>query len=247
MLINFKKEGLEVISHAAHGLLAGKIANELHHHVRNDHWVDTLATIMGHDDEQLAPSAKNCISELGMPLDFVENSIPPKKSLAHAQAVYDKMMLKSSWAALLLSYHLEFLYAETVKGSKDIEEFLKNLRKNREELCTLHGTNPGEMGKVYQLMVFSDRLSLILCQDEVPAAGREVEINQSVNDEHYFVHRSADGSLTVRPWLFQKDYFKLQVDARYVKEIKFADEAAFERALSSSDIRLKSFVFKKTS
>lgn len=246
MLINFIDEGLEVISHPAHGLLSGKIADQIHSSFRIGNWLETLTAIIEHDDEQLSPKQKNCISKIGMPLDFLNNSLSPEKSLQHAKAVFDKVLLKSSWSAMLLSHHLEFLYADTAKESIDFRNYLNSFKQFRASTCTLHNVEPKDVEQLYQIMVFSDRLSLILCQNEIPELGRELEINRSVDGSRFFIKELDDGCLTVRPWVFESDHFKISVDTRLVKEIKFKDENNFTKALSIAPIIIKKWKFSKS-
>jgi len=245
MLINFIESGLEVISHPAHGLLSGKIAQQIDSKYRLENWLETLVAIIEHDDEQLSPKQKNCISKIGMPLDFLNNSLPIEKPLEHAKAVFDKVSLKSSWSAMLLSHHLEFLYEDAAEDSKEFKEFLTEIKQFRKVMCSLHRVTQNEVEEIYQIMVFSDRLSLILCQNEIPQLGRKLEINESIDGAKYFVSKLNNGAITVRPWIFENDNFEIFVDARLLKEIKFKDEKHFTNTLAAAPIYLKTWKFFK--
>lgn len=245
MLINFIDKGLEVITHPAHGLLSGKIAEQIKSSYRVENWLETLTAIIEHDDEQLSPTQKNCVSKIAMPLDFLNNSLPPAKSLKHAKAVFDKILLKSSWSAMLLSHHLEFLYKDTAEDSKEFSRFLSEMKQFQKTMCSLHNVKWIDVKDLYQMMVFSDRLSLILCQNEIPQLGRELEINTSIDGEKYFVSELDDGRITVRPWIFENDNFNIAVDARLLKEIKFKDEEHFMETFASAAINLKKWNFSK--
>ncbi|QLG46483.1 DUF3891 family protein [Costertonia aggregata] len=247
MLINFIEKGLEVITHPAHGLLSGKIAQEIHPQFRYINWLETLIAIVEHDDEQLSPEKKNSISKIGMPLDFLRNTLPPEKALIHARAVFDKVFLKSSWAAMLLSYHLEFLYEDAAKESKEFKEFLDDMKQFRIVTSNLHQVELADMKSLYQIMVFSDRLSLVLCQNEVPELGRKLEINQSIEDEQFFISQQNDDSLNVEPWVFKRNNFELFIDTRIIAEIKFKDENEFTQQLMSAPLHLKKWRFSKPS
>ena len=246
MLINFLDKGLEVISHPAHGLLSGKLAQKINSEYRLENWLETLVAIVEHDDEQLSPKQKNCISKIGMPLDFLNNSLPVEKSLEHAKAVFDKVLLKSSWAAMVLSHHLEFLYEDTAQESKEFKEFLAEMKQFRKVMYGLHRVHYKEVEEIYQIMVFSDRLSLILCQNEIPQLGRELEINESIDGAKYFVSELNNGAITVRPWIFENDKFEISVDARLLTEIKFKNEKHFTNTLAAAPIYLKSWKFFKS-
>ena len=246
MLINFIDKGLEVITHPAHGLLSGKIAEQVHSSFRLVNWLETITAIIEHDDEQLSPKQKNCISKIGKPLDFLNNTLPPEKSLQHAKAVFDKVLLKSSWSAMLLSHHLQFLYEDAAKDLDEFKEFLKGMKHFRKVTCALHQVDTKEVERLYQIMIFSDRLSLILCQNEIPLLGRELEINKSIAGKTYFIKELEDGSITVRPWVFERDSFEISVDARLLKEIKFKNEKDFTEALARAAIYFKRWKFSKS-
>jgi len=246
MLINFLDTGIEVILHPAHGLLSGKIAQKIDSKYRLENWLETLVAIIEHDDEQLSPKQKNCISKIGMPLDFLNNSLPVEKSLKHAKAVFDKVLLKSSWAAMLLSHHLGFLYEDSAEDSKEFKEFLDEMKQFRKLMYDLHQVQANEVDYIYQILVFSDRLSLILCQDKIPQLGRELEINESIDGAKYFVSKLNNDAITVRPWIFENDSFEISVDARLLEEIKFKNEKHFTNTLAAAPIYLKSWKFSKS-
>ena len=53
MIVRKSSEGFHIIYQAAHGLLAGKIAQELKHKFRPPYWLETLVAVIEHDDQQL--------------------------------------------------------------------------------------------------------------------------------------------------------------------------------------------------
>ncbi|WP_276166096.1 DUF3891 family protein [Zobellia alginiliquefaciens] len=245
MIINFLEKGIEVISHPAHGLLAGKIADQLKNRPYQNHWMETLTAIIEHDDEQLSNEAKNNISDLGMAMDFVTHQVPLEKMLVHAKAVFKKVLKKSSWSAMLLTYHLEFLYSDKMEEVEDFKAFLKELKDFRSESIKFHGIDEAGAEELYKIMLFSDRLSLILCQEETPTLGRKLEINKSIKNHRYFIYKTKDTVFTVEPWPFRKNHFSLCVDARVLKELKFKDEKHFNQKLDEASIEIKTFQFSK--
>lgn len=109
MIVRKSSKGLHIVYQAAHGLLAGKIAQELKLDYRTDPWLDTLIAIIEHDDHQLDFEEKKYLSDLGIPLDFAENQISIEKILERAERVIGQAKSKSIWTAMLVSFHLDFL------------------------------------------------------------------------------------------------------------------------------------------
>jgi hypothetical protein len=66
MIVRKTHRGLHVIFQASHGLLAGKIAEQLKIKYRPSLWLDTLVAIVEHDDQQLDFKENNYLSELGI-------------------------------------------------------------------------------------------------------------------------------------------------------------------------------------
>ncbi|CAM4281604.1 DUF3891 family protein [Zobellia nedashkovskayae] len=245
MLINFLHDGVEVISHPAHGLLAGKIADKIRHKLFVDHWLETMTAIIEHDDEQISHKAKKSISKIGMPMDFAINTTPIAKSFEHAKAVFEKVNKKSSWSALILSHHLQFLYEDTAKDHAEFNIFLNDLKSFRATVCERYKVKPDKIAELYKIMIFADRLSLILCQDQVPQLGRELEINTSIDNKKYFIYESAKGNLIVKPWPFKESSFDLSLESRLLSEIKFKDEDEFDAFLAKAPIKIKSWTFSR--
>jgi uncharacterized protein YndB with AHSA1/START domain len=79
--------------------------------------------------------------------------------------------------------------------------------------------------------LFCDRLSLILCKDETPARGRSLEINKTIRNERYMIHRNEKNELIVSPWIFEKDEFELNVEERLTEQFSFKSSKEFEDAL----------------
>jgi len=63
----------------------------------------------------------------------------------------------------------------------------------REVLIKLHSISKSDFEKGYQVLLFYDRLSLILSQNQIPFAGREIVINKSIDGKTYFVSEDEQG------------------------------------------------------
>ncbi len=234
MIINKSTLGLHIILHEAHGLLAGKIANEISEEYRPIHWFETLIAVCEHDDRQLNFDEKDYLSELGVPLDFTEENYSVNDVLERMRRILKSSENKSLWVRLLISYHNEFIYGDMKEDSLQINSFFKNEEKERKKLLKHFSIKEKDAKSYYEFLRFCDRLSLILCKDETPEGCRLLEINTSINGETYFIKKTADDKLIISPWPFKKEQFELSVEERILKETQFKSSKQFKIALNNT-------------
>ena len=245
MIVKHHERGWEIISHYAHGLLSGKIAQELKKDLRPQHWLDVLTGIVEHDDHLLDFDEQDYLTENGTPKDFTMDGGTDEEALEHAERVYSNAMQKSQLVALMVGRHLAFLYdslADDFKPMKDFLDHIASLRKGQRKLYGLKKS--GEDG-LYNMMLFCDRLSLILCQEKIPQVGRKVEINKTIDDKRYFLYKDSSDFVTVEPWPFELDEFTLEFEYRILEKPVFKDCKELETCLDDADICIKSYSFKK--
>lgn len=245
MIVNHKKEGWEIIYQYAHGLLAGQFANQLRHDLRPRLWVETLTAIVEHDDNQLNFDEKSYLSDIGTPLDFTEEEFTPSKTLEQAQRLVNGARHKSGWVALLISAHVNFLYHEMAEEYPEIKKFLEEQHELRKKLRRRYKINEEQAESYYQLLLFCDRCSLILCKEEIPSVGRILEINHTIEGKKYFIRMVDDESFTIEPWCFQADEFSVSVEINEIQQVKFKSSKEFEQALGNCPIKLKEWKFVK--
>lgn len=244
MIVNTTNKGWEIISQYAHGLLAGRIAAQIHPKYRPKQWLETLTAIVEHDDVQADLAMQSCLSDAGLPMDFTLSKPEPQSNvIKRAKGLMKLATNKSRWIALLISCHLDFLYNKEEAG-KEMEAFLQGGKKFRREKVKVFGITEQQLNEYYQIMKFCDRLSLILCKDQVPENGRKLEINNSINDETYYVSKNVEDRLIIEPWCFKDASFDLSVETRYVKQATFSSGAALKKALNKTEATLKDFKFK---
>lgn len=237
-------EGYVIILQTTHGLLAGKIANQLHICCRNQFWSETFTAITEHDDQQLRFKEKDYLNNLGVPLNFTENNVSNKKVLKHAKRIFHKSLAKSKWIGLMVYLHMDFLYS--AMDYKPMQAFLKKHSGIHATTYQLYGTNKKEAEKSYQVLRFCDRLSLILCLDEIPSSERELEINTSIANKTYKISQQHTGGIIVVPWCFQEDSFELSVEKRFLKQAKFGGNQELKEALKESEVKLTKWKFIKS-
>jgi hypothetical protein len=240
MIVRKSKHGLHIIFHQSHALLAAKIANEIRHDLRPIHWFDTLISICEHDDQQLNIEETNYLSKLGVPLDFTENTGTVSEILKRIEKIVISAVNKSSWVRLMISYHLDFLYSDLKSKSKRIHSFLSNEEKERALVLKNYGISNEKGMEVYQYLLFCDRLSLILCKDETPSAGRSLEINQTIGNALYMIKRNESDELLISPWIFEKDEFEIDFEERLIEQTSFKSSKEFKEVLMGTQPTLVS-------
>lgn len=245
MIVNKSLKGLHIIFHEAHGLLAGKIGYEISQEFRTINWFETLIAICEHDDRQLNFKEKNYLSEIGLPLDFTEEEIKVEEVIIRMNRVLKSSSNKSLWVKLLISYHLEFIYSELRENSKQIRKFFIKEEESRQQLLKHFNISDKKGRAIYEYLRFCDRLSLILCKDEAPDAGRLLEINTSINEETYFIKKTKDNEMIISPWIFTSSQFELSIEERVLKETQFTSSKQFEKALLAVQPELKKWIIKK--
>lgn len=245
MIVRNSSEGWHIIYQAAHGILAGKLANELLVKLRPLHWMETLTAIIEHDDQQLNFKEKSYLNDLGMPVDFTEDHQTEEQILERARRILDKAAHKSKWTAMLVSLHIDFLYNREEYLDEKLREFFASQEKARKEYYAYYNIEAEEAGQAYDVLRFCDRCSLILCKDEVPAFGRSVEINKTIQKKEYMLHQNKDHSITVKPWCFEKKEFEISVEEQLLKKASFKDDAEFHESLLQAETKTRSWKFKK--
>lgn len=246
MIVNKSILGLHIIFHEAHGLLAGKIANEIATEYRPIHWFETLIAVCEHDDRQLNFDEKDYLSDLGVPLDFTEDKSTVLEVIERMNRILKSAGNKSLWTKLLISYHLEFIYSDLKEDNKKVTEFFINEEQVRKHILKLFNISDKKARSYYEFLRFCDRLSLILCKDEAPDANRLLEINTSINGETYFIKKIDNDELTITPWIFGSSEFEISVEERILKEIQFSSSKQFETVLMESIPQFKKWVLKKS-
>jgi Protein of unknown function (DUF3891) len=133
--------------------------------------------------------------------------------------------------------HMSFL-SEGQRGEiPELDEFLdkqielqKTLRKNLK-------VNKTDAQKAYAMMQCCDRLSLILCQQQIPDGERWLEIAVGPTGERHDIIQRSDNKLTVKPWPFEDKEFTVRVDACYPTQMKFESDRELVETLKQAPIK----------
>lgn len=245
MIVRKSSEGLHIIYQAAHGLLAGKIAEQLKHKFRPADWLETIIAVIEHDDQQLNFEEKEYLSALGVPLDFTEDNATVKQVLLRCERVIRHARSKSLWSAMLVSNHLEFLYGDLRDKHATAKKFLDSQDEFRKDCRKHFGLTKSKAASFYEILRFCDRCSLILAKDEVPTVGRKLEINKSLGNKTYFIFCNENATINVSPWCFEEENFIISIEETVIERTQFKDQSEFRDYLYGKNPVTRNFHFQK--
>lgn len=241
MIANLSDTGWEIIYHRAHALLAAQIAGHWRRSDAPARLYETIAAISHHDDLEKEWEG-NELTQAGAPLDFtLSHGSSPQPLIRHI----DTARYRGRWVTLLTSKHMCFLSQGEQGTSKEWDDFLSDQAQLQEQWRKELGIKKDEAERAYQFMRWCDRLSLILAQQQIPDAGRSLEITSGIDGQRYDVRQLKDERLTVEPWPFEEPEFTVNVEACCLAEIKFPDNAALVEALQTSPIKILEWTFVK--
>jgi hypothetical protein len=241
MIVNLTNAGWQIIYQQAHALLAAQLAWHWEPFGPTDRWVSILAAIAQHDDEQPTWDGHYGLTPAGAPADFTLQEF----SLEQARGVMKAARFQGRWRSLLTSMHMSTLY-EGLRGQQPstdafLDEQLASQKKWRQELKV----SKKEAQQAYDLMHWCDRLSLILCRQELPEMNRALEIYTGADGRRYDVVRpTADGPVTVTPWPFREKHFAVSVEASTLSQLQFQNDAELAAALREAPIETLSWEFE---
>lgn len=239
MIVKPTQEGWELIYQRAHGLLAMQLAFYWREDQRPERWVETLAAIEGHDDEGNNLEGDNHLTEAGAPRDFTLSDF----SLEQAKRVALRSQYRGRWVALLTSMHTVFLYGKARDRNQEVDAFLDEQLENQARWRKELKVTKGKAEAAYALMQWCDQLSLVLCQGQLPAGARWLEVSKGPNGRRYDVRQREDGSLEVTPWPFAERRFAVSVEATRIEGLSFASDAALLTAMRQGEIVIKTWDF----
>jgi Protein of unknown function (DUF3891) len=162
-----------------------------------------------------------------------------KKLNKHIEAA----LYRGRWVALLTSMHTCFLH----QGSepKDIADFVKEQKRLQQVWLKELGITQAEADSAYQFMKWCDRLSLILCQQQIPDNQRKLEINDGPDGRKYYIVKSESG-LSVVPWCFKEEKIKVYVETSHLSQISFKNNQELTEALKNAPRQYKEWIFDKS-
>lgn len=246
MIVNPTPAGWQIIYQQAHALLASQLIWHWAPQGPADRWVGLLAAVAQHEDEQDAWCGRgghHGLTAAGAPANFTQVPF----SLEQARNVLSAARFQGRWRTLLTSMHLSELY-ESLRGEKKTTDaFLDELLAGQESYRKGLKVSKKDARQAYDLLHRCDRLSLILCRQEIPEMNRAVEICHGPDSSTNYRLRQpeAGGPVIISPWPFQAPEISVSVEASVLTQLQFKDDAALAAALRDAPIETLRWELRK--
>ena len=244
MIVNLVENGWRIIYHRAHALLAAQLAGQWDRSNAPVRLYETIAAISHHDDLEKEWEG-NELTPVGAPLDFTLGKPDPLESLQQFQSLITSARYRGRWVTMLTSKHICFLNQDKWGTSPEWDAFLHEQLDLQNEWQQALGIDKNEAERAYQFMRWSDRLSLILAQQQIPDAGRALEVTSGIDGIRYEVRRLPSGKLTIEPWCFENEEFTVNVEAAILSQLKFDSNEELVNALQQAPIEILEWTFAK--
>lgn len=242
MIVNATPNGWEIIYHRAHALLAAQLAGQWRRKNAPARLYETLAAISHHDDLE-KEWEEDIVTEAGAPMDFTLSQDTDVEKIAK---LAKNALYRGRWVALLISKHISRLNESKRGEIPELDKFLDEQLENQERWRKELGIEKTDVDAAYAFMQWCDRLSLILCQQELPADERWLEISKGPDDQRYDIMQRSDSLVTVKPWPFEDDKFTVNIEACDVSQLKFKSSAELTQALQEAPKKIQEWTFVKS-
>ncbi len=246
MIVNATQNGWEIIYHRAHALLAAQLAGQWRRKDTPVRLYETIAAISHHDDLEKEWEEDN-LTEAGAPKDFtlMTNSDAQESIQKNANLAKDALY-RGRWVALLISMHISRLNEPSRGQFPELDQLLDEQLQNQQRWRKELGIEKEEVDAAYAFMQWCDRLSLILCQHELPADERFLEISNGPDGQRYDIMQRSDKLVVVKPWPFQEEKFTVNIEACELSQVKFESNAELTQALQQAPIKALEWTFVKS-
>ncbi len=246
MIVTSHQKGWKIINQRSHGLLAAMLAYQYDIDLPNDIIVPTLIAIAEHEDGVKETAQTNNLTDAGAPRHFQVSADANKSNLKQQESVMEISSAKSQVNALLTSLHMEFLYSEREKPKdKKLNSFLNEQEKNRKDILKHLAIDKKYADRLYRLVEWCDAFSLLICMDKIQPEGRKMEVSKSPDGDMSQTFYKADNTITVEPWVFRNDSFKVFYEYKILEQLKFNSIEEFNKVCKSTPVQREEFIFSK--
>lgn len=208
-------------------LLAAQICAHWKKNNQPGRWVETLIATAEHDDVFNELENDNLLNDQGGPIDFKETSF----DLTLSKRLIGMAETKSTFTALLISRHLQFVHGSDPKA----KAYIKELRKRESSWIKVAGCAKEEVGRAYDLLEFCDAFSLLITQGLVQPENRKIEISNGPDHTAYQMHAGISG-LVVTPRPFDIPSFVVSYESRTMAQLSFNSTSEFRAAFLQAEI-----------
>lgn len=241
MIVNYTEAGWEIILQRAHGCLAAQLAAQWKKEDRPERWTELLLAIGEHDDAQTELEQDDLITPQGGPVNFKMKTF----ELPHCQQMIDFSLSKSRYIALLTSMHINFLHVKEAQHNPEAAAFLNEQKTLREQWRKSLNISEADAEKHYALLEWSDAFSLLICQHQYQPEQRSIQISDGPDKKDYQLIQIDEKTLTVNPWPFEAETFKVWYDSRILPQLTFSNNQEFKKCLLAAEVKENSWVLKK--
>jgi hypothetical protein len=246
MIVTLTQTGYDIIFQPAHGLLAAKLASHWRLDERPRYWLELLVAVAQHDNNQRDFHRTDKLTEAGAPRGFtVSKGEASLTDLSQPKETLKDAFFHGSYLALMVSMHFSHLYGGKTANS-ELKAFLAEQAARQRQWRRVLGLNKAEAERDYRLMLWCDRASLVLCQDQLPADERRLEVEKTPTGEQSFMARRASGDITVTPWPFASETFEVGVEVRHLKQLSFHSDAELLQALEAASSSYRTWTFTQS-
>jgi hypothetical protein len=242
VIVNPLPDGWQIIYHRAHALLAAQIAGQWRRKDAPPRFYETIAAISHHDDLEKEWEEHN-LTPAGAPKDFTMDAGETDYNLL--QKHLESALYRGRWVALLNSMHLCRLNADKKGKLAEADIFLSQQLLDQKRYRKELKVSKSDAEKAYAFMQWCDRLSLILCQHELPADERTLEISKGHDEKQYNVIQFSNELITVTPWCFEEERFTVNVEASTLNKVKFKDNSSLTEELKKAPRKILDWTFIK--
>lgn len=243
MIVTMTDRGWDVIHQPAHALLASKLAHHWKQNERSPFWTELLVAIAQHDSYQ---QGLDTLTSKGVPKGFtVSKSEGEIDSLEQPREVIRQARYQGQYVALLLAKHIHTLYRAKHASSKTLAKFLDELEEDQKKWFKSLSISARQAESDYAIMLWCDRCSLILCQDQIPTAKRKIEVQHGPWGSRHFLWQREDRTLGVETWPFEEDEFSVDVEVHKLDQLCFDNDGELKKALQDADVECKNWLFRR--
>lgn len=243
MIVNARDSGWEIIYQRSHALLAAILVEAWREEQHIPRWTELVVAVAQHDDQEMFWDGSRHLTALGAPLDFTQGELDTTRE--QAQAVIANAYRQGLWVALLVSRHNSFLHEPKRGQDTDLDDFLDEQQRNQEHWCDILGYSKDDLEQAYTFLRWGDRLSLILCREQLPERERWLDVAPGIDGEMIRIQQRANDTLALWPWVLEHDKLQVSVEVRHLSQLKFADDDEFLEALDAAKIRTRQWTFCK--
>ncbi|KIA86107.1 DUF3891 family protein [Kaistella jeonii] len=246
MIVISHQKGWKIINQRSHGLLAAMLAYQYDIDLPNEIMVPTLIAIAEHDDGAAETLQNKNLTEAGAPRNFTIGDEYKKTELKQKLNVMEIATAKSQLNALLTSMHLNFIFGGNKEDNdKKLDTFLKEQEKNRKDILKHLDIDKKYAEHIYRFVEWCDAFSLLICLDKIQQEGRKMEISKSPDGDMNQTFYKAENVITVEPWVFKNDTFKVFYEYKIVEQLKFKSIEEFNDICKQTPVQREEFVFSK--